>query len=340
VQNIRQMRYIDMHGHGGPEVMYVANGPVPEPRSGELLIKVAAAGVNGPDIFQRKGLYPPPPDASPVLGLELSGTVVAKGSDTQRYRVGDRVCALAPGGAYAEYAVVPEQHALPIPAGVSLLEAAGLPETYFTVWANVFEKGALKAGESVLIHGGAGGIGISTVQLAAARGATVYTTAAGAARKDPLSRLGASKVIDYKEQDFVAEVKKLTNNVGVNMVVDVVGADYLSKNLDVAAPDGRIIQIAWLSGANVSANMFALITKRLTWTGSTLRARSMEDKARLARALEAEVWPLFKSGALKPVVHAVIDLNEVSQAHEQMEQRHFGKIILSVDHHQLGNADE
>ncbi|WP_199724975.1 NAD(P)H-quinone oxidoreductase [Noviherbaspirillum saxi] len=326
------MTYIEQHGFGDPEVLQPGKAALPVPGNEELLIKVAAAGVNGPDLLQRKGKYSPPVGASPILGLELSGTVAAVGPGTKRFKVGDKVCALAPGGAYAEYAVVPEPHALRIPEGLSMIEAAGLPETYFTVWTNLFERGSLAPGETVLIHGGTGGIGTTAIQLAVAFGATVFTTVPGTAKVHAIERLGATRAIDYLTEDFVEVVKAATGGRGVDVILDVVGGSYVARNIEVAALDGRIVQISWLTGSEISTDFWPLMLKRLTWTGSTLRARTVEQKAAIARSLEANVWPLIASGKVKPLVHATFPLAEAARAHALMEkQEHIGKIVLVAE---------
>jgi len=326
------MRYIHLDGFGGPEVLKPATMQVPSPGKGELLIKVAAAGVNRPDVAQRLGQYNPPPGASPVPGLEVAGEVAAKGSGTSRFQIGDQVCALVAGGGYAEYCVAPELQTLPIPPGLSVLEAAGVPETYFTVWTNVFDRGHLAAGETLLIHGGSSGIGTTAIQLASAFGATVYVTAGSAEKCEACLNLGASHAINYRNEDFVEITKSLTDGKGVDLILDMVGGDYVDRNLDALAIEGRLVQIAFLGGAKIEANFLKLMLKRLTWTGSTLRPRSIAQKAEIAHKLEAKVWPLMASGKLKPIIHQTFPLKDAAAAHAAMEASdHIGKLILITD---------
>jgi NADPH:quinone reductase len=325
----REMTYIRIDGPGGPEVLKPARMPVPEPKAGEILVKVAAAGINRPDVIQRQGGYPPPPGASDVPGLEVAGEVVAHGEGTGRFAIGEQVCALVSSGGYAEYCIVPEPQALPVPEGLSLTEAGGVPETYFTVWTNVFDRGRLKAGESFLVHGGTSGIGTTAIQLARAFGARVLATAGTAEKCRACEKLGAERGIDYKTEDFVEVVRELTQGKGVNLILDMVGGPYVERNIKALAVEGRLVQIAWLGGAKVSANFTHLMLKRLTWTGSTLRPRSVEDKGAIARALEAKVWPLIAKGEVKPLIHATFPLAEAARAHELMESSsHIGKIVL------------
>jgi NADPH2:quinone reductase len=325
------MRYID-HGAGGaPDVLTVAEGPVPAPAPGEVLIRVAYAGVNRPDVIQRQGKYPPPPGASPWIGLEVAGEVVALGEGVSKWKPGDRVCALANGGGYAEYAVAPEGQALPVPKGLSLLQAAAIPENYFTVWTNVFERGGLAAGETFLVHGGSSGIGLTAIQLAAARGATVYTTVGNAEKAKVCLSVGATAAINYREQDFVEEIARLTDRKGVDLILDMVGGDYIGRNLKSLALDGRLVQIAFLQSPKVEVDWTTLMTRRLTFTGSTLRPRSADDKAAIADALRAQVWPLLEQGRALPVIHKVYPLAEAAAAHALMESStHIGKIMLEV----------
>lgn len=323
------MRCVD-HGSGGPpEIMRLVRRDVPKPGPGELLIEVAYAGVNRPDVLQRAGQYPPPPDASPILGLEVAGRVVALGSDCQRWQVGDTVCALVPGGGYAEYCVAPEAHCLPIPESLTPAEAAGLPETCFTVWATLFEQGQLSAGETVLIHGGSSGIGVTAIQLAKAFGARVITTVGSADKAAFCRSLGAERVINYREQDFVAVLRAADN--GADVVLDIVGGDYLAKNVAVLRSRGRLVQVGTLGGSEGRLPLGPLLIKRLTVTGSTMRRRSREEKAELAAALQQHVWPLIATGKFKPVLHRVFALDEVAAAHRLMESSaHIGKIVLRV----------
>ena len=327
----KTMRYID-HGAGGaPEVLRTAEGPVPAPGPGEVLIRVAYAGVNRPDVIQRQGKYPPPPGASPHIGLEVAGEVVALGEGASKCKLGDRVCALANGGGYAEYAAAPEGQVLPVPKGLSLLQAAAIPENYFTVWTNVFERGRLVAGETFLVHGGSSGIGLTAIQLAAARGATVYTTVGNAEKAKVCESLGATAAINYREQDFVEEIARLTDRKGVDLILDMVGGDYIGRNLKSLALDGRLVQIAYLQSPKVEVDWTTLMTRRLTFTGSTLRPRSAADKAAIADALRAQVWPLLEQGRALPVIHKVYPLAEASAAHALMESStHIGKIMLEV----------
>lgn len=325
------MRYID-HGAGGaPSVLTQKTGPVPVPREGEVLIRVAYAGVNRPDVLQRSGKYPPPPDASPYIGLEVSGQVAAIGAGVTDWKTGDAVCALCNGGGYAEYVAVPAGQVLPAPRGLSMVQAAALPETYFTVWANVIERGRLAAGETILIHGGSSGIGLTAIQMAKAWGATVYTTVGGADKAKVCSALGADAVINYREQDFVEEIAKLTGKRGVDVILDMVGGEYIAKNLRSLALEGRLVQIAFLQTPKVEVDWTTLMVRRLTFTGSTLRARPAADKARLARELRAQIWPKLEAGRMLPYIFREFDLADAAKAHELMESStHIGKIMLRV----------
>jgi len=325
------MRYVD-HGAGGPlSVLVATTGPVPAPRDGEVLIRVAYAGVNRPDVLQRSGKYPPPPDASPLLGLEAAGEVVACGAGVSAWKVGDRVCALCNGGGYAEYVAVPAGQVLPVPKGLSMLQAAALPETYFTVWTNVFERGRLAAGETFLVHGGSSGIGITAIQMAKAWGATVITTVGSEDKARVCRELGADVAINYRKQDFVDEVAKLTGKRGVDVILDMVGGDYIPKNLRSLALDGRLVQIAFLQGSKAEVDFTSLMVRRLTFTGSTLRARSAADKARLAAELREKVWPHLEAGRMLPYVFREFDLADAGEAHALMESSvHIGKIMLRV----------
>lgn len=328
------MRYIE-HGAGGtPSCMQHASGPLPQPGPDDVLIRVAAAGVNRPDVLQRSGKYPPPADASPVMGLEVAGEIVALGAAVSGWHIGDAVCALTPGGGYAEYCCAPATHCLPVPHGLSVVEAAALPETFFTVWANVFERARLQAGESILIHGGASGIGSTAIQLARAFAAgKVIVTCGEQSKIDYALALGAHVGINYKTQDFVAETRAATDGRGADVVLDMVGAPYFQKNLAACATEGRIAQIAFQHGARAELNMQELMLRRLTWTGSTLRARPRHAKAAIASALLQHVWPLFKTNpdALRPHIHAKFALSSAAQAHTLMEAgSHCGKIVLVV----------
>ncbi len=328
-QNLpQQMQAIETSGAGGPEVLQLTTRPVPQPAAGEVLIKVAAAGVNGPDMMQRKGLYPPPAGASDLLGLEVSGAVVAVGADVTRWKAGDQLVALTNGGGYAEYCAVDAQHCLPLPAGVSLLDAAGLPETYFTVWSNVFIGARLAAGETFLVHGGAGGIGATCIQLGKAFGAKVIATDSPAERCKFCSDLGADRVVDYRAEDFVEVVRQAG---GANVILDIVGGPNIEKNLKAATHDARLIQLAFAQGSKVEINLMPVMLKRLTYTGSTLRTRPPAYKARVARELEEKVWPLIAGGKIKPVTHATFPLADAGKAHALMESStHIGKIVLKI----------
>ena len=325
------MKYID-HGQGGPaSCMQVKQGDLPQLKSGEVLIEVAYAGMNRPDILQRAGAYPPPAGASPVLGLEIAGKIVAQADDVQEWKINDSVCALTPGGGYAEYCAAPASNCLPVPKGLSLAQAAALPENYFTVWTNVFDRGRLRAGESFLVHGGAGGIGITAIQLAKAFGATVYTTVNGSDKIDAVKKLGADAAIDYKKQDWAEEIRKLTGKKGVNCILDMVGGSYIEKNLQLLKPNGRLVQIAFLQGSKVDLDCMPILTRSLTFTGSTLRPRSVEEKAAIAQALLKNVWPLLEAKKVGTLIHAVYPLHEAQKAHELMESSaHIGKIVLKV----------
>ena len=316
---------------GGPEALVPETRPVPVPSPGEILVKVAAAGVNRPDVLQRAGGYPPPKGASDIPGLEIAGEVAALGAGASRFKLGDKVCGLIAGGGYAEYCVVHETNALPVPDGLSLTEAAGIPETFFTVWSNVFDRGGLKPGETILIHGGTSGIGVTAIQLAKAFGATVITTAGSDDKCAAAKALGADHAINYRNQDFVQTVAEITGKKGVNMILDMVGGDYVQRNLATVAPDGRIVQIAFLHGSEVKVDLRWLMLKRVTFTGSTLRVRDTAFKAALADALEAKVWPLLASGKVKVVMDSTYPLADASKAHARMETNaHIGKIVLTV----------
>ena len=323
------------HGKGGgPEVLESIHGPTPRPGPGEVLIRVAYAGVNRPDILQRSGRYPPPNDASPLIGLEAAGHIVALGEAVEIHpttAIGAAVCALCNGGGYAQYVAVPAGQVLPIPAGLSLAQAAALPENLFTVWHNVVERGHLAAGETFLVHGGSSGIGLNAIGLAKARGATVYCTVGDTRKAAACIEAGADAAIVYRSQDFVEEVARLTGGRGVDLILDMVGGDYVARNLRALALDGRLVQIAFQQPSRVEVDWITLMTRRLTFTGSTLRPRSREDKAAMARALEAEVWPLLSQGKLLPVIDSTYALANAAQAHQRMEtSQHIGKILLEV----------
>lgn len=323
------MTYIRIERPGPPEVLVADRMRVPQPGPDEVLIRVAAAGVNRPDVLQRQGGYPPPPGATDVPGLEVAGEVVAVGPEVERWKVGDRVMALVASGGYAEYCAAPGPQVLPIPGDLGMVEAGAVPETFFTVWTNVFDRGRLQPGETLLVHGGSSGIGTTAIQLASAFGATVLATAGSAEKCAACERLGAARAINYREEDFVAAAREATGGRGVDLILDMVGGDYVERNLAALKVEGRLVQIAWLKGAKVTANLTQLMVKRLTWTGSTLRPRSVADKGAIARALEARVWPLLASGKVRPPVFRTFPLAEAAKAHALMEtSEHIGKIVL------------
>jgi NADPH2:quinone reductase len=326
------MNFVATDGAGGPEVMRLATGPVPLPKPDEVLMRVLAAGVNRPDVSQRQGAYPPPPNASPVLGLEVAGDVVAVGDAVGGLRPGDRVCALTNGGAYAEYCVAPEAQCLPWPTGYDAVRASALPENGFTVWANLFGHGRLAPRESALIHGGTSGIGLTAIQWAREFGSTVYATAGSDEKVAACLRYGASAAINYRAEDFADAIKRLTDGRGVDVVLDMVGAPYFPRNLRTLAMDGRLVQIAFLQGSKVEAfDLAPVMTRRLTITGSTMRPRTTAQKGAIAAALREKVWPVLSAGRCGPVVHAVFPLAEVAAAHALMESSaHIGKIVLRV----------
>lgn len=327
-----EMTFIDLPSPGGPESMKAATGPLPEVRPGDILIRVEAAGVNRPDVLQRKGLYPPPPGASPVLGLEVAGEVAALGEGTTGFAIGDKVCALANGGGYAQYCAVPSTQALPWPKGFDAVEAASLPETFFTVWANVFQMAGLKPGETFLVHGGTSGIGTAAIQLAKAFGAEVLATAGSPEKCAACEKLGARRAINYRDEDFKTVVLEETGGRGVDVILDMVGARYFGDNIASLALDGRLSIIAFLGGAKVEgANIAPILMKRLTIMGSSLRARSVAEKQAIRDALLERVWPLLESGGIEPVVSAVIPFPDAASAHALMEKgRHIGKIVMTV----------
>ncbi len=325
------MRAIEISAPGGPEVLCVTQRPVPVPAANEVLIEVAAAGVNRPDVLQRKGGYPPPPGASDIPGLEVAGTIVVAGAGANEWKTGDRVCALVTGGGYAEYVAAPAPQCLPVPRGLTLVEAAGLPETFFTVWVNVFERAGLKGSETLLIQGGSSGIGVTAIQMARAFGHRVFVTAGTAEKCAACEKLGASRAINYRTEDFVAVVKELTGGKGVDVILDMVGGDYVPRELACLADDGRLSLIAFLGGTKATIDMTDILRRRLTITGSTLRARSVEVKGAIAQALRQKVWPLIEAGRIKPVIYRTFRLEEASAAHALMESSaHVGKIILEV----------
>lgn len=315
---------------GAAEVLTFSETEVPEPGAGEVLIRVAAAGVNRPDVLQRQGLYPPPPDASPLLGLEVAGEICALGQGVNDWALGESVCALVNGGGYAEYALAPAAQCLPIPKGFSYPQAAALPEACFTVWHNLWQRARLKAGERLLVHGGSGGIGTTAIQMARAMGAIVYTTAGTDAKCRACEQLGAHLAINYRQQDFVAEIKALTDGQGVDVILDMVGGDYLQRNCRAAALEGRIVNIAFLNGSKFEFDFMPVMLKRLILTGSTLRAQSAEVKAVIASELRERIWPLIEEGNLAPVIDRLFPLSEAAEAHRLMESsQHIGKIVLT-----------
>jgi len=325
------MKAIEISEPGGPRALQPTERPVPEPGTGEILVRVNCAGVNRPDVLQRQGAYPPPKGASDIPGLEISGTVEALGPGASKFSQGDAVCALVPGGGYAEFAVAHESNTLPVPRGFTFAEAAAIPETYFTVWHNVFQRGGLKPGETLLVHGGTSGIGTTAIQLAKAFGSTVITTAGSAEKCAAAEKLGADLAVNYREADFVAAVKEATDGRGADVILDMVGGDYITRNYQAAAVEGRIVQIAFLAGRKAEADFSLLMVKRLTHTGSTLRARSVEFKASLAAELHEKVWPLFAERKVQPVMDMFYPLHEAWRAHERMEAgSHIGKIVLDV----------
>jgi putative PIG3 family NAD(P)H quinone oxidoreductase len=324
------MTCIEITSPGDADALAPGSRPLPQPAPGEVLIQVAAAGVNRPDVLQRKGLYPPPPGASDLLGLEAAGTIIALGEGVSRWAVGDRVCALLNGGGYATHVTAHQDHCLTIPNGFSMIQAAALPETFFTVWHNVFERGALKAGETLLVHGGSSGIGTTAIQLAKARGATVYTTAGSAEKCAACEALGATRAINYRDEDFVEVLRSA--KVGIDVILDMVGGDYLPRATKVLRPDGRHVSIAFLQGSKVEMDFMAVMLKRLTFTGSTLRSQTVAFKAAVAEALRQEVWPLLDAGTLAPVIHSTFPLAQAADAHRLMESStHIGKVMLTVD---------
>jgi NADPH2:quinone reductase len=325
------MRFINISEYGEPEVLEIKEGEAPDPAKGEVLIRVHAAGVNRPDVMQRQGRYAPPPGASPILGLEVSGEVVATGNNVSAWSISDRVCALTNGGGYAEYVAVPAGQCLPVPVGLPVEEAAALPETFFTVWTNVFDRARLKPGERFLVHGGSSGIGTTAIQMAKALGSKVFTTAGSAEKCAACQRLGADVAINYTEQDYVKVLKEATDGQGVDVILDMVGGDYVARNLELAAVDGRIVSISFLKGSEVEIDMMQILSKRLTVTGSTLRPQSAEAKAAIAEKLRIKIWPLIESGKIKPLIAARFPLTDAVESHKLMESsKHIGKIILTV----------
>ena len=320
------------HGAGGQaDVMQVIDDERPVPGPGEVLIEVHVAGVNRPDVLQRSGSYPPPKGASPHLGLEVAGVIAAVGSGVETWKTGDHVCALTPGGGYAEYCLTDARHCLPVPTGLSLLQAAALPETYLTVWANLFDRAHLEAGQSVLVHGGSSGIGLTAIQLAREFGATVYTTVGNADKAKACVAAGARRAINYREEDFAAVIAQETEGRGVDVIIDIVGAPYIVRNIASLALEGCLVQLAFLEGSKFEFDATPVMLRRLTLTGSTLRARSAEQKAAIVKRLHEKVWPVLAQGRCLPVIHAVFPLDRASEAHRLMESsQHIGKIMLTV----------
>jgi putative PIG3 family NAD(P)H quinone oxidoreductase len=326
------MTAIGMEQPGGPEVLRPVSRPVPRPGPGDVLVRVAAAGVNRPDLMQRQGKYPPPPGAPDILGLEIAGTVVAAGPSTSGLEVGRQICALVAGGGYAEFCAVPAPQCLPIPGPLSLVEAAAVPETFFTVWANLFDRGRLKPGEWALVHGGASGIGTTAIQLGRALGAKIITTVGNERKGDACLALGATASINYRQQDFVEAVKQITGGRGVNVVLDIIGGEYFERNLSVLAMDGRLIQVGLMGGPKTQLNLIPVMQRRLTITGSLLRPRTVEEKGAIAKALEAQVWPLLNAGTVKPIIQGTFPLARAAEAHRALEEGdHIGKIVLTVE---------
>lgn len=326
-----QMRVIEITEPGGPEKLVLKQRPLPQPAPGEVLIKVAVAGVNRPDCLQRQGGYPPPPGASDIPGLEVAGTIVGLGEGVANWKIGDAVCALLTGGGYAEYCTTPAPQCLPIPNGLTVQQAAALPETFFTVWSNIFDRARLQPGETLLVHGGASGIGTTAIQLATALGSRVFATVGGVEKIQPCLDLGAERVINYREEDFVQVIKELTRNRGVDVILDMVGGDYAQRNLSALAVEGRLVFIAFLRGAKMELNLAPVMMKRLTMTGSTLRARPVEHKAPIAESLRNNVWPLLANGTIKPIIDRIFPLAEAADAHALMESnRHIGKLLLQI----------
>jgi NADPH2:quinone reductase len=326
-----RMTAIEIAGAGGPEVLRAVERPVPQPAAGEVLVQVEGAGVNRPDVMQRLGIYPPPPGASDIPGLEIAGTIVWVPSNAGRWQVGDRVCALVSGGGYAEYCTVPAVQCLPVPDGMDTVTAAAIPEAFFTVWTNLFQRGGLRAGERALIHGGTSGIGTTAIQLARAFDAVVFATAGSEEKCDACLRLGAALAINYRNQDFAEVVRAETSGTGVDVILDIIGGDYFMRNLESLALNGRLVQIGLLGGNRASVDLTRLLHRRLTITGSTLRARSVEEKGALALDVEANVWPLLATGRVAPIIDRTFPLGQAAEAHRRMESsQHIGKIVLTT----------
>ena len=327
----KEMAVVEIAAPGGPEQLKPAMRPVPEPGAGEVLVRVAASGVNRPDVMQRQGRYPPPPGASDLPGMEIAGEIVALGPQVAGLAIGDKITSLLPGGGYAAYAIAAAPLCMPVPKGLSMVEAAAIPETFMTVWTNLFERGHVKSGDKVLIHGGTSGIGTAAIQLAAAFGARVYATAGSADKARACERLGAARGIDYKTEDFVAVIREDTKGYGIDVTLDIVGGSYVQRNLDIAAVEGRVVTISMLGGSRAEINLNTILPKRLTLTGSTLRSRTVAQKAAVADAVRHNVWPLFESKRVHPVIFKTFPLAEASEAHRLMESsNHIGKIVLTV----------
>jgi putative PIG3 family NAD(P)H quinone oxidoreductase len=325
------MTAVEITSPGGPEVLKAGTRPVPQPKDGEVLIEVHAAGINRPDVFQRKGHYDPPPGAPDIPGLEVAGRIVGVGPGVSDWRIGDEVCALVAGGGYAEFCTAPAPQCLPVPKGLGMVQAAALPETFFTVWSNVFDRGLLKSGETLLVHGGSSGIGTTAIQLAKAAGARVFTTAGSAEKCEACLKLGADRAINYREEDFAAVVKEATGGKGVDVVLDMVGGDYIPRSISCMAPDGRHVSIAFLRGSKTEIDFNRVMRTRLTLTGSTLRPRPVADKAAIAVKLKEHVWPKLADGSIRPLIHATFPLADAAAAHVLMESsQHIGKIVLTV----------
>jgi NADPH2:quinone reductase len=327
----REMTVVEIAAPGGPEQLKAARRPVPKPGDQEVLVKVAAAGVNRPDVMQRQGRYPPPPGASDLPGLEIAGEIAALGAKLSGLSIGDKVTALLPGGGYAEYAIAAAPLCLPVPSGISMVEAAAIPETFFTVWTNLFDRGRCKPGDMVLVHGGTSGIGTTAIQLAAAWGARVFATAGSDEKARACERLGAVRGINYRTEDFVEVIRAQTEGKGIDVTLDMVAGSYVARNLEIAALEGRVVMISLLGGSRAEINMSVILAKRLTLTGSTLRSRTVAQKAAVAEAVRKNVWPLLAAGRVRPVIHATFPLAEAAEAHRLMEtSNHIGKIVLTV----------
>lgn len=325
------MRVVEISQFGGPDVLRIGQRPTPAPGPGEVRIKVVAAGVNRPDVIQRYGKYPPPAGASDILGLEVAGHIEARGEGVVQWQEGDAVCALVAGGGYAEYCIAPQAQCLRLPSRLTMVEAAAVPETFFTVWTNVFERGRLQAGETLLVHGGTSGIGTTAIGLGVAFGARVFATAGSDAKTQACQALGAELAVNYRTADWVRAFREATGDRGIDLVLDMVGGDYVSRNLDVLAIDGRLVQIAFLKSSKVELDLMHVMRRRLTITGSTLRPRTVEEKGAIARQLAEKVWPLLENGTIKPVIHAEFPLEQAAEAHRMLEEsQHVGKIVLTV----------